>query len=45
VVVRTPGHLSPRERELYEELAELSRQHNDSHDGGFFGRVKDKLGI
>lgn len=45
VVVRTPSHLSARERELYEELAELARQHPDGHDGGFFGRVKDKLGI
>jgi molecular chaperone DnaJ len=45
VVVRTPQHLSPRERELYEELATLSSQNNDGHDGGFFGRVKDKLGI
>lgn len=48
VVVRTPTHLSQRERELYEELAVLSREHDDGHeghDGGFFGRVKDKLGI
>jgi molecular chaperone DnaJ len=45
VVVRTPTHISQRERELYEELAELSKEHHDGHDGGFFGRVKDKLGI
>jgi molecular chaperone DnaJ len=45
VAVRTPQHLSPRERELYDELANIARQNNEGHDGGFFGRVKDKLGI
>ena len=45
ITVRTPVHLSPRERELYEELAQLASQKDDGHDRGFFGRVKDSLGI
>jgi molecular chaperone DnaJ len=45
VVVRTPGALSSRERELYEELAQLSKQSGEGHDRGFFSKVKDSLGI
>jgi molecular chaperone DnaJ len=45
VSVRTPGSLSARERELYEELGALSRQHGDGHDRGFFSKMKDSLGI
>lgn len=44
VVVRTPSHLSARERELYEELSHLAHQ-NDGHEKGFFHKVKDSLGI
>jgi molecular chaperone DnaJ len=45
VTVRTPGSLSARERELYEELAALSSQHGEGHDRGFFSKMKDTLGI
>ncbi len=45
VTVRTPGSLSARERELYEELAALSHQQGDGHERGFFSKVKDTLGI
>ena len=44
VAVRTPGHLSAREKELYDELSTLAKQ-GEGHDRGFFGRVKDSLGI
>jgi molecular chaperone DnaJ len=46
VTVRTPSSLSTRERELYDELATLSRaQSGEGHDRGFFAKVKDSLGI
>ena len=44
IVVRTPTHLSHRERELYEELATLAKS-AEGTDRGFFGKVKDTLGI
>jgi molecular chaperone DnaJ len=46
VLVRTPAALSQRERELYEELATLTKHTGEGHDrGGFFHKVKDSLGI
>jgi molecular chaperone DnaJ len=45
VTVRTPANLSPRERELYEELGNLARSQGEGHDRGFFSKVKDSLGI
>lgn len=44
VTVKSPTHLSSRERELYEELSHLAR-HGEGGHGGFFGKVKDTLGI
>jgi molecular chaperone DnaJ len=43
VALRTPTGLSHRERELFEELALISRQQTDNHDKGFFSKVKDSL--
>lgn len=45
VRVKTPTTLTARERELYEELARLSSDDDDSHEKGFFERVKDTLGL
>jgi molecular chaperone DnaJ len=44
IKVKTPVELSARERELYEELAHLAKDHGPS-ERGFFDRVKDTLGI
>lgn len=44
VGVRTPASLSARERELYDELAELGRSQQDGHKRGFFSKMKDSLG-
>jgi len=43
--VKTPGALSARERELYEELAHISEKEGERGERGFFDRVKDTLGI
>ena len=43
VKVKSPTHLTARERELYEELAHL--QQGEGHERGFLNRVKDTLGI
>ncbi len=43
VTVRTPTSLSSRERELFEELATIAKQHGDSQEKGFFSKVKDSL--
>jgi molecular chaperone DnaJ len=44
VVLKTPTNLSARERELYEELAQISKTTGEGHEKGFFSRVKDSLG-
>jgi molecular chaperone DnaJ len=43
VTVRTPTSLSSRERELFEELASIAKQHGDGQEKGFFSKVKDSL--
>jgi len=43
--VKTPGALSARERELYEELAHIAEKEGERGERGFFDRVKDTLGI
>ena len=45
VTVRTPTNLSNRERELLEEMAALEEHQIKPHERGFFGKVKDSLGI
>jgi molecular chaperone DnaJ len=45
VRVRTPTQLSPRERQLFEELAKLEEHQIKPHERGFFDKVKDSLGI
>jgi molecular chaperone DnaJ len=45
VRVSTPTQLSSRERQLFEELAQLEEHQIKPHERGFFDRVKDTLGI
>lgn len=45
VRVCTPTQLSPRERQLFEELAKLEEHQIKPQERGFFDRVKDSLGI
>jgi molecular chaperone DnaJ len=42
LVVRTPTHLTDRERELLNELAEINRE-KLSTEKGFFSQLKDNL--
>lgn len=41
--VRTPTAISAKERELYEELADLGRSQQDGPKRGFFSKMKDSL--
>ena len=41
IVVETPTKLSDRQRELFEELAELEQSNSNPMSRGFFEKVKD----
>ena len=43
VTVRTPGHLSEEERELFTKLSELEEKH-EADGAGIFGKIKEVFG-
>jgi len=42
LIVRTPTHLTEREKELFRELAEIRKEKLNS-DKGFFSQLKENL--
>jgi len=43
--VEVPTKLTDHQRRLFQELAQTFASHDDNHDDGFFGRIKDAFGL
>lgn len=43
--VTVPKKLNERQKELLREFAEIENQHVEEHPRGFFGRIKDAIGL